>query len=379
MSSPTPTDTFTEAPVPLSFQPLSQLSNLVQQQMQQQQQQAQQIQQLYELVQKQMHSQPSAAVPDSGASNRNQSPLVKPAKPSTFSGGRKNNARTWLSEMERYLMFMKVPVDEVVPFVVTHFRDAASVWYDNICQQEAYKQSTHNWDTFKQLFLDNFQPVEASRTARSVLYHLKQRGSVADYCDMFRSYLNQINKMEVDDQIFLFLNGLNPTIAKEVNMQQPKTLAQAMNVAQRADIENRTYNNPRRSWNGAAAYRPFTSFAPSVNTPGPVPMELGNIQYAYGYPSELQQPTESAIAPQQEAASYSYDQLHQVQRVQNVSREQMEHMKQNGLCFRCGLPGHMARNCSSRPGSMNNRNNHAGTPYTSQAYTQQPKNLQRRA
>jgi hypothetical protein len=375
MNATPATDAGIDTAMPLNPEPLAQLSQLVQLQMQQQNQQAQQIQQLYELVNKQMLNQPAAVIRDRPAQSSTPPPLVKPAKPSTFSGGRKNNARTWLSEMERYLAFMKVPEYEVVPFVVTHFRDAASVWYDNICQQEIYKHTIQQWDTFKQLFLDNFQPVEASRTARSVLYHLKQRGSVADYCDVFRSYLNQINKMEVDDQIFLFLNGLNPTIAKEVNMQQPKTLAQAMNIAQRADIENRTYNNPRRSWNGAAAYRPFTSFVPSVNNPAPapVPMELGNIQY--DYPSELQEPAEPAVLPQQETASYGYDQLHQVQRVQNLSREQMERMKQNGLCFRCGLPGHMARNCSSRPGPVSNRNNnYSGTPHT-----QQPKNSQRRA
>jgi hypothetical protein len=351
--------------LPTEPTPLLQLTTLVQQQMQQQNQQAQQIQQLDELVQKQI--QHEAAVVSTSRS-RSPPPVVKPAKPNTFAGGRKNNARTWISEMERYLAFMKVPAHEVVPFVATHFRDAASVWYDNICQQEAHKTDMQNWHAFKQLFLDNFQPVEASRTARSTLYHLKQRGSVADYCDVFRSYLNQINKMEIDDQIFLFLNGLNPTIAKEVNMQQPKTLAQAMSIAQRADVEGRMYSNQtRRAWHANPPYRfnPPTFPGPTMNVPmaAPVPMELGNIQHEDVYEQE---PVEQPNMERQ-------NQLFVMQRPrQNVSREQLEQMKQKGLCFRCGLPGHVARNCSSMQQQVSQRYA-SGTPDTST----RSKNMQR--
>jgi hypothetical protein len=328
--------------------PLSQLAGLVQLQMQQQNQQAQQIQQLFELVQRQIHTTPSTR-------STSPPPTVKPTKPSTFSGGRGNNARTWLSEMERYLAFMKVPPHEVVPFVVTHLRDAASVWYDNLCQQEAHREDIKHWQTFKQLFLDNFQPVEASKTARSVLYRLKQRGAVVDYCDSFRSYLNQINRMEVEDQIFLFLNGLNPSIAREVSMHQPKTLAQAMSIAQRADIENRQYNTqPRRWWNAAppTAVRSFGSYNSNNNgsAANPVPMELGNIQYNDSEQMEQEEWNQTN--------EHGTDQLNNIQRSQGLSREQLEYRKRNGLCFACGLPGHSARNCSSRrsggvPGNRN--------------------------
>jgi hypothetical protein len=343
----------------------------VQQQQQQQHQQAQQIQQLAELVQKQINS--SAAM---SMSSRVSSPppSVKPAKPSTFSGGRRNNARTWLSEMERYLTFMKVSPHEIVPFVVTHFRDAASVWYDNLTQQEEHKEEIKHWNTFKQLFLDNFQPVEASKTARSVLYRLKQRGSVADYCDVFRSYLNQINKMEVDDQIFLFLNGLQPNIAREVSMHQPKTLAQAMSIAQRADIENRNYNqSSRRPWN-AAGIRSFTSHPNNGNsnsfpmTTTPVPMELGNIQYSDYEDLEQEEAIEEAM---------NHEQLHQVQRVQNLSREQSEYRKRNGLCFTCGRPGHAARNCPSRYVPVGLTGGNRSMNPAPQQSQQQSKNVQR--
>jgi hypothetical protein len=88
-------------------------------------------------------------------------------------------------------------------------------------------------------------------------------------------------------------------------------------------------------------------------------MELGQVQHNY---EEATEHSLDQIQPPLEK-----EELHQIQpRSTNLSREQIEYMKRKGLCFKCGVPGHLARNCN------NNRN-------TGSYQSQQAKNMRRQS
>lgn len=235
--------------------------------------------------------------------NLNSNKLLKPSKPPKFHGDRRTNAEVWLLELENYFTITRANNDsERISFAVSQFRDLAVVWWKHTLQQNNQQeqpdlQLVTNWDKFKKTLLATYQPVEATETARAALYRLKQTGAVAAYCDMFLRHLNNVNDMNVADQIFLFKQGLQHYIAKDV--KHPKTLAEAISYAQRADIEGRAYrtmdsrsrNNYHRPASGMPNrfntnqvynYNKYNTGGNGIRTSNTaVPMELGNINSNY--------------------------------------------------------------------------------------------------
>lgn len=368
----------------------------------QMQQQAQQIEQLlkqqHELM---MHIQAvstsTATAPSTPSAEAAIAlPRVKPAKPTTFDGARKgSSARTWLNEMKRYLDFMSMGEgEESVKFASVHLRGNASVWYEHISKQAENQLKLKRWKEFETLFLENYQPLEATRTARAQLYHLKQRGSVSDYCDQFRVYLNQIDDMNLQDQIFFFTEGLQPHIAREVNMHIPKTLQEAMSIASRADIE---YRNVRRNYSGRREFSYPSRFPPAgytaanaggrasgmpyppvgvTSTHNPVPMELGKLKNTTETDEEQEWnvTNDAELNMENQSPEGETDVPLAMAKMDNArlrTSNMYDVLRKEGRCFNCRGVGHLARDC---PSSINQQPRIANTNRTTP-----PKNEQRRA
>jgi hypothetical protein len=338
--------------------------------------------------------------------------VLKPSKPPTFHGDRRTNAEVWLLELENYFTVTNVTNGpQRIAFAVSQFRDLAVVWWKHTIQQNKQDQTlVLDWNKFKQTLLANYQPVEATETARAALYRLKQQGSVASYCDVFLRHLNNIEDMTPSDQLFLFKQGLQTHIAKEVNTQHPKTLSEAMSYAQRADIENRTYrNNDQRNRNyqnnNHNNYRAMNRFTSpnqynkyqSYNNNGSnnsinntnsntstVPMELSNINYHSNNLNdnsyiESFDPTNNNMnnywIPMEQSEQIPNEQIQNVNAIQmnrfqsryqnnnlpriNLTREQFDNYKRTGSCFYCGERGHMKPQCPklNQKVSLNNSKN----------------------
>ena len=304
---------------------------------------------------------------------------VKIAAPSNFSGNnREINVDSWLFEMTQYLDTCGVADASRIQVARNYLKQTAQQWWFSQNQKPA-DQRPSTWAAFATALRQRFQPVAASLAARSQLRTLSQdKLSLSEYVSRFYSLLSLITDMSEADQIEYFVSGLRPSIQRDVVIQDPRTLQDAMIKAQK--IESLNQLQSRRSAHATSPSSNFSPFysAPSSSAPSASidPMELGNVnviaetdekepedldemdaeyerylQVGDEYEriendhGEDENPTMQLQAIQPRASNPS--------RAPFLSREEFTRCMNEGLCLRCKKPGHVARNCSLPPRQPN--------------------------
>jgi hypothetical protein len=267
---------------------------------------------------------------------------AKPPKPDTFDGRSLKSIEQWLFEIEQYLQLTHTGAEHWVNICSSYLRGSAATWWRKCYQDAKTLNKEISWNSFKQSLLQRFRPIEASKTARSILDTLRQTGSVSGYCDAFLRQIQLIDDTSVAEQIHCFTRGLKPVIAREVDMFQPKTLEEAMAIATRADLRSKLYGNQSREF---PSFTRSTNMQRNVITSGAstsVPMELGVIEDNNEDHGDMQ----VNVAMSNSAGKF-------YGRTGNLNREQYDRLSRERRCFRCGQTGHLARNCTAKS-SMSN-------------------------
>ena len=212
---------------------------------------------------KSLHSGASSSSPPPsghGSGGNQQAPPslridMKAMQPSSFHGTASNSADQWLMEVERY--FLAVGLGELDPrralFAATYLKDAASTWYTSALKEADFGPSP-SWVLFKERFLKRFRPLAASRMARAAIRSLKQRIKVAGYSQEFQKHMQLIPDMSVADQVESYICGLHSHIAMEVDREQPQTLSDAMELAQRIELMLATRRGGHSSYGRSMPY-----------------------------------------------------------------------------------------------------------------------------
>lgn len=325
-------------------------------------------------------SSSSSSAPPPGAQQRGAGEHMRPMKPSTFSGATGNTAEQWLAEMERY--FLAAGVEDHprvgtgrVLFASTFLKESASSWLNSLWSEDEREEGLRHcsWAEFKEKFRARYRPLAAERTARMVLRTLKQRSRVAGYSDAFLKQAQLLPNMDEADKVAAYIDGLLPKIADEVDRDDPQTLIDAMNLAQRAEIRQASRNASRshptfnRSYNYGGGQPAFysrsggTSSSASARPAGDA-MDLsalgadgdGDSQPESG--SEDERHVERINAVQQRGGARRSPPRRGGPRVPDLSREEFDRLSREGKCFLCRQLGHLARNCPrangpGKPGS----------------------------
>jgi hypothetical protein len=402
---------------PVTFSQMNQMMNQMLQQVlfQQQENIQQQVSASMENIMQQYQQQQNPSIPPLN-SNPPQAPLphvnlnpimssnspplpssVKISSPNNFTGARTVNVESWLFEMNRYLTVCGVIVEhQKISIATSYLKDIALKWWENYSkrdQPDNPKVVEVNWQAFVDAMKERFQPLAASRTARTQLRHLYQGNmSVADYSSKFYSLVQLITDMGEADQVDLFVSSLRSAISREVDMKDPKTLNEAMTLAQKMEtlLDNRrrytNHNNDSRiSSTTYSTYRSYpnsnSSSSSKTFTSSSSPMELGKISAEN---SSSEQINEEELTVEQENEYQRYleqgenvelnfdiwednqenyleeeksEQLQALQprksRAPNIPIEEFTRCMKNRLCLRCKKPGHVARNCPLPPSSFN--------------------------
>lgn len=288
---------------------------------------------------------------------------LKPMQPSSFNGSTGSNADQWLMEMERY--FAVVLLSEVdprrVPFASTFLKEGASTWYTSVATEFGGAPS---WIEFKQRFLLRFRPLAASRMARSAIRNLKQRFKVASYSAEFQKHLQLISDMSVADQIEFYISGLQSHLAMEVDRDEPKTLAAAMESAQRIELMLASRRG-MSSFGRSRSFNPSSSYYHSSSGARGDDMDLSALLETNW--SQEDDNKNSASLLLRLAAMFQRGggrggrggrggnngsgSLRTSRQVPNLSQDEFDRLSREGKCFRCKQTGHLARNCSSSSSS----------------------------
>jgi hypothetical protein len=320
---------------------------------------------------------------------------VKISTPANFTGARQVNVASWLFEMDQYLSLCDVVDDRYrVAVATSYLKESAFAWWESVCRQP--NPPTHSWLAFTIALKDRFQPLAASQTARAQLLNLRQESmSVADYSNKFYSLVQLIPDMSDADQVEKFVRGLRGGLVREVYIREPKTLHEAMTMAQKMETlsnDHRHYSNWRRPYTSSATtttsstYTTIPSSSSSNSRPSSLPsyrstaMDLSNLNLSDATSnspeSTLHSEPEWTTEQEDEYQRYVTEGEHfephydvwdarepefapeekaeQLQAIQQrnknynapyMPREEFTRCMNEHLCLRCKKPGHIARNC----------------------------------
>lgn len=256
-------------------------------------------QQVAALQQQLQAAQTAAAAATAAAPRPSQAKIPDPPR---FNGRGRQDINNWLFLVENSCAAHKYDEPTQLRYALALLDDLALVWW----RSAMAGQQSWTWGLFRAAILQAFSPVDPVKTARERLDKLQQRDSPAAYYAMqFRQLVTQIPSMSEEDRIHRFVSGLRPAVAQQVKIQDPTSLEQAMVIAARADDRPRTFRSQSAE---------------------PQPMELGTRD----------------TRPRRETKTYD-------NRRPRLSYEEIKKLQNAGRCFNCKQPGHIARNCPSKP------------------------------
>jgi hypothetical protein len=252
--------------------------------------------------------------------------------PDTYDGKR-SELLTFLSTAEIYMQFNRkgfAHEQERVLFIVSLLRGEAFRWIqphledylvtktlDGRISKEA-KDSTKeimiSMAKFGTAIRQMFGDIDAAHTADLKIRALKQVGSASDYAAKFTQYSTRLEDWSDGAKKSQFYQGLKDHVKDELVKDRPENLAQAMEKA--IIIDNRAYE---RRLERKGNYSHLNHQKPR------------NKGHQRGDPMELDVVTKKNHKRFQKKGSGK-----------ELSKEERERRREKKLCFKCGLPGHMA-------------------------------------
>ncbi|OQE16980.1 hypothetical protein PENSTE_c022G07598 [Penicillium steckii] len=243
--------------------------------------------------------------------------------------------RGFLTQMNMHLDVNKFRLNTEVSkviFVSTYLRGQAWDWLEPYVR-EYYEKDSSEWSTtaqnifnsynnFKNHLERTFGDIDAKKTAERKLQRIRQTGAASAYTAEF---MQQAAILGWEDYALIpyYDHGLKPYIKDELaRIDRPETMDKLIDIVVRIDnrlhdrqMEKREVEGWRRGSGRPSHHRfqpqrpPQPRFSRNSDPYGPRPMEL-----------------DAARLP----------------------AEEQKRRKDNKLCFNCGKPGHMSRDCRSK-------------------------------
>jgi hypothetical protein len=265
----------------------------------------------------------------------------KPKSPEEFDPARKRDVDTWLFQVDLYyLMFPEMTDAAKVLNCSTYLRGSAQTWWRHFASQHDRLHAL-TWEEFKEAFRSRWQIVNPVRVARDKISTLRQLGSVQDFTQRFLDLKVQIPTMTEEEAIDKYVRGLKPSIRRDLEQlmarEGDKSLEELIRFADRTD----SIDYQARRYRSA----------------GPTPMDLGAMA-DNGEPDEFSEekvfedeyegeegeftddPDLAAVRTQRRAKSKGKQPARR-----KPSAEETARRRELNLCYNCGNPGHVSREC----------------------------------
>ena len=258
----------------------------------------------------------------------------------------------WLFHMEMYFEYAHISGDDRVSHGTMLLRDAAEAWWRAHVLETTGADGTGGperittWKALKDSLMSVFTPVSEKEVARSRLYELRQIGSVQSYTQAFRELCFSIDDLSVAEKTTLYHRGLKAHILKDVRLRFPKTLEEAILIAESVDVVGGapTMARPVRTGTGgrgAPVRRPFQR-----GRGAGAALHAAGVGAAPGAPAARAVRARPVAArpgvPPAVLAVRRAPPAHGRGRAVDGRREQL---RREGRCFTCEQVGHLARDC----------------------------------
>ncbi|OMO52671.1 Retrotransposon gag protein [Corchorus olitorius] len=241
----------------------------------------------------------------------------------------------WHHRILQFFEADSTPEHTRIRTVMMHLEGRALQWHLNYMRANESEGQVH-WNQYILGMRERFG-CNQYRNPLSELIALKQIGSVDDYYDQFESLLNLL-KLSDEDAMSFFITNLKSELHQQVNLSQPKSLAQAVNYARYVE----SLMNGSAPLSMAAMSPAFKTFLnPNTNTKQSTYTQCTHTRNPTLLTSSNQQGLLTYIPPKQ---SSSTEKLTTNTKNSYVpTRVERDEHKKQGLCMWCAAkyaPGH---------------------------------------
>ena len=242
---------------------------------------------------------------------------VKVHQPKTYNGDRNFMVMgNWVFSVERYLALMKIPLEEQVLYVSTLFEGEALLWFRSNYEKKDY--TILRWTDIRDALQLYFKPPNQDRRLQDQWATLRQVGSVFDYVSKLEALAMQMTGVSETQKLDKFIRGLKPKTRIEVELRDPKGTDEAYRLADRFD---------------RIVYGHYDSFLPTVS------YDRREVEDTRGEPMQLDS---MSLANRRVPINTVRPQF------RTLSDRDRQERRERNLCFSCGKPGHIARECKER-------------------------------
>ena len=253
---------------------------------------------------------------------------VKPQAPEAFKGDR-TKVDQFLIQLRRYLVLADLTTisdARQVEYAAQYLTAEALVWFENVQKTDSPITTLIELDTKLRA---HFQPYGAEKIARTKLRQLQQTHTVQGYSTIFMQTVQHVPSMHVDDQIEAYVQGLKPSIFREVVLKDLKSLQEVMDFAVFVEsrLQHRIYRADRVG---------FTPFASRSSTAPP--SAAGGSSSSSSSSSSV--PMDLSVADEVDLHAVMNGQV--LKKLTDAERDQL---RRQGKCFRCRQIGHISRDC----------------------------------
>lgn len=149
-------------------------------------------------------------------------------KPPVFDGNKPWEIKEWLFRMER--LFGDLNDSQKIKLAINSLEGVALKWI-----MEQKNPLPESWVEFKNLLLSHFVSNEDGIILRIQLNHLRQQSTVQTYISEFNQLAARITDLTENEKLVIFLNGLKPTIQRQITLLLPQTYDRACTLAKLAE------------------------------------------------------------------------------------------------------------------------------------------------
>ena len=167
----------------------------------------------------------------------------KPKEPPCFFGRSSEDVHTWTSLVRHYLTFMGGSDAQQVAYSVTLLRESAHEWY--IGYERRHRNPPSDWAQLCNLLLERFGSNIRSQEAQSQLMSITQgQRLVRDYASQLKTLLGRLDSYDESMMLNQFIWGLQPELARSVSLHYPKSIAQAVSLAETTELAVKASRRP---------------------------------------------------------------------------------------------------------------------------------------
>ncbi|XP_052117673.1 uncharacterized protein LOC107489254 [Arachis duranensis] len=247
----------------------------------------------------------------------------------------------WFQAIERALQAQHVPLNQYVEF----FQEEAQHWWQAECRLLQLQNADIPWDVFQMAFYKKYFPESAREAKEMELMQLKQGSmSVAEYTNKFEELCRFSRVCQVDPETFeswrciKYQRGLKENIMTVVAPMEIRVFSDLVNKARVVEEYAKTVAASKDTHGGSSSRgrgKYFHRRGQSFKRGGYTPQGQGGFrknnqnQFQYAKGRGNQSKSSPDLACDRCGRFHPYDSC-------KIGL---------GGCFKCGLPGHIARDC----------------------------------